>query len=201
MQPFNMDILSVLLPSLNDETLQTLTEVNGAFDIKVNTFMRENEECKNRLATVYGLQLPTILPITDWISVCRLVDRNGREGLLLSEDPNVIALGLINRLDPSVHNNKAVVHAAKYGNTNALRKLLQDRRVNAGVDDNKVLIEAVTNHRIKVVRELLKSNTVDPGARDNYAIRYAANTKNQEMLDLLASDPRVSPSVLLRGRT
>jgi len=196
-----MDILSVLLPSLNDETLQTLTEVNGAFDIKVNTFMRENEECKNRLATVYGLQLPTILPITDWISVCRLVDRNGREGLLLSEDPNVIALGLINRLDPSVHNNKAVVHAAKYGNTNALRKLLQDRRVNAGVDDNKVLIEAVTNHRIKVVRELLKSNTVDPGARDNYAIRYAANTKNQEMLDLLASDPRVSPSVLLRGRT
>ena len=201
MQPFNMDILSVLLPSLNDETLQTLTEVNGAFDIKVNTFMRENEECKNRLATVYGLQLPTILPITDWISVCRLVDRNGREGLLLSEDPNVIALGLINRLDPSVHNNKAVVHAAKYGNTKALRKLLQDRRVNAGVDDNKVLIEAVTNHRIKVVRELLKSNTVDPGARDNYAIRYAANTKNQEMLDLLASDPRVSPSVLLRGRT
>ena len=87
---------------------------------------------------------------------------------------NNIALLLLSHdlFDPSVcyKNNTTIEIASRCGNTEVVRLLLSDNRVDPSANDNFAIQGASMNGCVDVVRLLLSDNRVDPSARNNYAI-------------------------------
>jgi len=71
------------------------------------------------------------------------------------------------------------------GNTETVKLLIADERVNPAAWDNEAIRLASWYGNTKIVKLLLADERVDPTANDNYAIRWASENGNTEIVKLL----------------
>lgn len=70
------------------------------------------------------------------------------------------------RVDPTTHNNKALILASQSGNANVVSALLKHPKVDPLAQNNAALIEAITFARSGVVDVLLDDDRVDDVVED-----------------------------------
>lgn len=102
----------------------------------------------------------------------------------------------INKIDPSIDDNWAVIEASKNGFTKIVKLLLLDKRVDPS--HNYAIMKASENGHYDVVQALLKDDRVDPSADDNYAIRHASENGHYKIVRALLTLPKergVDPSI------
>ncbi len=91
--------------------------------------------------------------------------------------------------------NDEFTEAAKTGDTDKVKLLLNDPEVDPSAHNNWVIRLASRNGNTEVVRLLLNDKRVNPAAENNYAIRWASrNYGRLEVVRLLLADPRVNPA-------
>ena len=103
------------------------------------------------------------------------------------------------RADPGFYNTQSCIKlASKFGNSEAVRLLLLDSRVDPSVDYNCVLRDTAIRGHSEVMKLLLLHPRVlilfiqvNPVDRDNFAIRAASLHGHYNCVQLLMSDPRV----------
>jgi ankyrin repeat protein len=103
----------------------------------------------------------------------------------------------------SIHNNYAIREAIRKGNSEIVRILLEDSRVNPNDLPNYWEEEDVYNGIVhasecgyfEIVRLLLMDGRVDPTYLNNRALFEAVNNGHSEIAQLLVTDPRVQASV------
>ena len=115
--------------------------------------------------------------------VCVLEDWSDQVEILLKDD----------RVDPSLDDNGAIVHACANGHTELAELLLKDTRIDYAARQNEPIILAVCNGHAKIVRMLLMELYVEPADRSNQAINSAAQNNQAEIIKLLLEDFRVDP--------
>jgi ankyrin repeat protein len=101
---------------------------------------------------------------------------------------------LLRRVDPSVHENLALLWASFNGHVEVVQLLLQDPRVNPAAQKNAPIRHASYHGYAEVVRVLLKDPRVDPAVSDNKPIRLAAENGHVEVVRVLLRDSRVDPA-------
>lgn len=98
---------------------------------------------------------------------------------------------------PGYMNNLVIYNAAKYGQAEAVRMLLEDGRFDpAAVKEGTIMGAAAKRGHIEVVKILLADPRVDPTAVENYALRAAADTNKPDVMRVLLADPRVDPTAM-----
>ena len=90
--------------------------------------------------------------------------------------------------------NYAIKNASESGQTETVKLLLEDKRVNPSADNNEAIRLASRNGHTEVVRLLLNDPRVDPSDQNNKAIINASRNGHTEVVKLLLSDKRVDPS-------
>jgi hypothetical protein len=89
---------------------------------------------------------------------------------------------------------KVFSEAAYKGDSEAVRALLADPRVDPAVNDNYVIRIASSRGHAGVVRALLAHPRVDPAADGNDAIRWASAEGHADAVRSLLADARVDPT-------
>ena len=112
------------------------------------------------------------------------------------EDNNinkVKELLLHKRVNPAIHNNKAILEASEYGYFNLVKLLLIDPRTNPSEKKNGMypISAASSNGHFEVVELLLSDNRVDPTVKYNFAIHFANIYKFSNIVDLLWNNQKV----------
>eukprot|EP01102_Stenamoeba_stenopodia_P000734 TRINITY_DN10680_c0_g1_i1.p1 TRINITY_DN10680_c0_g1~~TRINITY_DN10680_c0_g1_i1.p1 ORF type:complete len:391 (+),score=99.68 TRINITY_DN10680_c0_g1_i1:180-1352(+) len=102
---------------------------------------------------------------------------------------------LLNSVDPSYDDNRALRYAAKYNQPAIVDLLMQDKRVDPSDCNHFALLWAVEEGYTEVVRLLLRDNQINAAVYDNFAIREAAERGFDEIVRLLLKDPIVNPAV------
>jgi len=92
---------------------------------------------------------------------------------------------LLDQINPSVNDNRAIHLASYNGHTEIVRLLLGDPSVDPSSDHNYALRSACYNGHIEVVRLLLADPRVDLSCLDNWAMQYAKQEGHTEIIDLL----------------
>src|SRR4029079_5511997 len=100
--------------------------------------------------------------------------------------------------DPSHDANNALLVAVESDDTDVVRLLLTDKRVDPSKQDSKeetglVTVAAIHNH-IEIVDIFLKDGRADPSHKDNQALAEAAENDNYDIFLRLLQDPRISPN-------
>ena len=90
--------------------------------------------------------------------------------------------------------SKLFIDAVRVGNTEVVKLLLEDPRINPADDNNLAIGLASQNGYIEIVKLLLKDPRVDPSADEDYAIRMSSERGKTEVVRLLLKDDRVDPS-------
>lgn len=120
--------------------------------------------------------------------------------------PNIVFSLLydpLRRVDPSVHDNWAICHAARHGLTDVVNALIQDPdgRVDCLVRDSKPLRDAAAGGHYDTVYLLLDiepagttARMPDPADRDSEALREAASRGHAGIVTLLLDDGRADPT-------
>ncbi|KAJ3027537.1 UNVERIFIED_CONTAM: hypothetical protein HDU68_003623 [Siphonaria sp. JEL0065] len=114
------------------------------------------------------------------------------EGFLFSVTPKLIAAGS----DPEHFDDIIFLSAARFGNTNVVRLLLLDDRVDPCVAGGAAIRDAASNGHTKVVKLLLADKRVDPNARGYNALTNASLNGHVEVVEALLKDPRTDPAVM-----
>lgn len=86
-------------------------------------------------------------------------------------------------IDPSDHNNVALLEACNVGNVLMISRLIEDHRVDPCCHDGLPLYKACSNGNIHIVTRLLQDPRVDPTINQYWALQQAIYTIN--MLDSL----------------
>lgn len=108
-------------------------------------------------------------------------------------DPNFASdLACTNLL--SIRDPPSLIFGITTCQTEMVRFLLGDIRVNPAANINEAIRVASRSGRSEIVRLLLADDRVDPSAMDNEAIRGASQYGHHEVVQLLAADHRVNPS-------
>jgi len=94
------------------------------------------------------------------------------------------------RLDPSVHNNKALHDAIWRDDMEMVQRLLRDERVNPSDPENLALATAMASSKLRMVHLLLDHPRVDPTAQA-YAVVQYAGCRDIEFLEALLAHPRM----------
>ncbi|KAJ2991885.1 hypothetical protein HDV02_003400 [Globomyces sp. JEL0801] len=113
--------------------------------------------------------------------------------------PKILARGLMDALSnpyftPGAQDNLAIRFASRKGQTEIVKLLLKDSRVDPSAQNNSAIREAATYGHIEIVKLLLHDSRVDPSAQNNSAIQGAATYGHIEIIKLLLQDSRVDPS-------
>ena len=87
--------------------------------------------------------------------------------------------------------NQEFIDAIQKGDTDKVKLLLTNPKVNPAADNNHAIQSASVNGRTGVVRLLLNDPRVDPADDNNFAIRLASGQGHIEIVRLLLADPRV----------
>ena len=90
--------------------------------------------------------------------------------------------------------NQEFIEAAKTGNTDKVKLLLADPRVDPADRNNYAIHFASERGHVEVVRLLLNDSRVNPATSNNRAIKWASNNGHLEVVRLLLNDPRVDPA-------
>lgn len=127
------------------------------------------------------------------------------------------------RVDPSVNSHYLLYHAIKSGYSDIVRYLVFDYRMTKAnytkarefAGENKTILEilpeqdklryekqpteshivyAIRMSDTRLLQYLLHVNSEDPSIKDDYALRYACDLGNIEIVKILLNDPRVSPN-------
>jgi hypothetical protein len=99
----------------------------------------------------------------------------------------------IEQVEPDL--NDALLQAAYFGFTDAVKLLLSDSRVeDPSARNNEALVLAARKGHLDIVKLLLSDAHVDPSAQNNKAFIKAAGRGHLEIVKLLLSDSRVGPS-------
>jgi len=83
--------------------------------------------------------------------------------------------------------------AIKYGNLQAVKVFMKDKRIDPSREASEAIIRASSYGHIDIVKLLLKDGRADPGAVNNAAIEYASKNGHADVVRLLLKDPRVNP--------
>jgi ankyrin repeat protein len=92
----------------------------------------------------------------------------------------------------ATNDNQPIREASKNGQTDVVKLLLSNIRVNPAADDDYAIREASKNGHTEVVKLLLSDARVNPAAKAHYAIRTAAEQGHPKTLGMLLQDPRVN---------
>ena len=98
------------------------------------------------------------------------------------------------RVNPSAHNNMAIISASDSGYLNIVKELLKDPRVNPGDDHNFALRTASENGFYLIVKELLKDPKVN--ANDVPSINIAARNGHLNVIKEFIKNKRVTQKTL-----
>jgi ankyrin repeat protein len=79
-------------------------------------------------------------------------------------------------------------------NSDVVRLLLSDHRLDPSFENNQAIIEAANNGNMVLFKLLLEDPRVDPSDQSNLALISAASRGHDDILQLLLQDPRVDPS-------
>lgn len=103
---------------------------------------------------------------------------------------------LLNFVDPSIENNKAIIIATEKGYLDMVKLLLTDLRVNPSVDDNYALIEACRRGYAMIVKKLLSDKRVSPVNVNANPLTTAIDNNNPQIVKILLEDGRINPASL-----
>ena len=118
-----------------------------------------------------------------------------------SGDTERVRLLLLDGIDPTANNNRAIKYACHNGHSEVV-KLLLEAGVDPSVDDNYPLKVACQNGRVEVVKVLLQDPRVDPSVDDNYALNVACQNGHVEVVKVLLAagvDPSVNDNQPIQG--
>jgi len=104
---------------------------------------------------------------------------------------------MLTRMDSSEH-SRALGLACAYGNSEALRVLLEDARVHPPTDDTLIMstLGDISRQSAVILQLLLKDGRADPSFHHQRSVKEASSIRfHPELLSLLLQDPRVDPSV------
>ncbi|KAJ3270844.1 hypothetical protein HDV01_007393 [Terramyces sp. JEL0728] len=118
-------------------------------------------------------------PSTNLDEILHMVIETGKGSQLLQQ------LMVDNRVDPSAKNNYAIRIAAKVGNTENVKLLLQSPSVDPTANDNEPIISAVVAGHFHIVQLLLNDKRVDPLAQNSAAMYIAKQTNRKDIVGLL----------------
>jgi hypothetical protein len=93
--------------------------------------------------------------------------------------------------------NYALVAAAGWGFTDAVKLLLSYSQVDPSARDNWALLWASQNGHLEIVKLLLADDRVDPSAQNSRALVYASQEGHLEIVKLLLLDDRVDPHLII----
>jgi ankyrin repeat protein len=99
------------------------------------------------------------------------------------------------RINPSVHQNTAVMASIKRNHLEVLKLLLQDDRVNPMDHEQQVILTAVYCGSPEVIRMLLEHPLVDPTFGSNHLLTLAVARKRKDIVQILLQDSRIDPSI------
>lgn len=134
------------------------------------------------------------------------------EGAIEQNHPEMVAYLIKNLIDPSKHNQTAIIDAASKGYAEVVKVLLTDARVDPSVQNNRPLLSAINHpddltgaigpvNYLEVVKLLLDHPKVKPSVPNNLPIILASGRGNLDMVKLLLSyksvDPRVKSNLAL----
>lgn len=97
-------------------------------------------------------------------------------------------------IDPSSHDNEAIILACQRGHLEMVRFLLADKRVDPSAKLNFPIYIASDRGHHEIVSLLLKDTRVNPADHDNFAIRAAAENGHLKVVQILMNDKRVNPA-------
>jgi ankyrin repeat protein len=101
--------------------------------------------------------------------------------------------GLKQKFNPGQKNNLLLILAVKHNNSEAVKLLLRDERIDPRIPDSRAFKDAVKYGYTDIVYLFLQDNRIDPAYQKNYAIRMACEKGFIQMTKLLLSDKRVNP--------
>jgi ankyrin repeat protein len=104
----------------------------------------------------------------------------------------VVSYLLSKGCDPTFDNNWAVYWASGRPNTEIVRLLLADSRVNPATDKNRALENAIRQGPLETVKLLLVDSRVNPSANNNKALKIAAELGRVDVVIFLLADPKVT---------
>ncbi|MBS0286996.1 MAG: ankyrin repeat domain-containing protein [Proteobacteria bacterium] len=97
----------------------------------------------------------------------------------------------VNDVDLANAANEAIGEAARNGQLDVVKLLLQDKRVDPTAKENQAIRNAAKNGHLDVVKLLLDDKRADPSSQNNEAILEAAKNGHADVVDLLLQDNRV----------
>ena len=149
-----------------------------------------------QLLIKYRRHLPNVKPVNLNLLIEQSKDFTGNiMNAIVNGYSEVMRLLLSDpRVDPSDHNNYAIILASKNGRLEVVKLLLSDPRVDPSSDYNYAIRMASTYGHLEVVRLLLSDPRVDPSSDNNYAIRGASENGHLEVVRLLLTHPKVDPT-------
>lgn len=94
---------------------------------------------------------------------------------------------LLNRgVDPSTHNNEAIVSACAQGLDKFVGVLLERSQVNPSARSNLPLLLAIQSQKVGLVRQLLNDSRVNPNDRHGACFKVLAQIGNLEMMGVFS---------------
>ena len=99
------------------------------------------------------------------------------------------------KLNLNKYSNWDMIGAAKNGNYNLTKFILDNTNISANVEENSAIMRASHNGFIDIIELLLQDGTVDPSFRSNSAIRIAYVREHIAVVELLWKNEVVKKSL------
>ncbi len=97
--------------------------------------------------------------------------------------------------DPSIHDNKIITLASKYGHTELVKLLLRNYpKVDPSAQNNWAMRNAICSNHFKIVELLLKDPRIDLSINNSLEFVNAVECGNIRIVELLLADKRMDPS-------
>jgi hypothetical protein len=190
----NPNIFRTLLSILPQDAVNVLFKSTPTLNERVREIEYDNYYWLLRLENEFNITIPIDQYEEEWYDVYYAIKDQGYSYLFFSGNVNLIRIGLLNCLDPSVHNNQAIINAVYEGRDDIVELLLTDKRVDPSAQKNEALVLACTNGDERIVLLLLQNNRVNPSDQNSKALLQAVKNNHANIVEILLKDGRADPS-------
>jgi hypothetical protein len=196
LESMDPDLKSIIYSYLPTESINVLAaSTSFALSSQFTEIIQNRLYWKGRTELLVGYNLPQdgINWEKAYEDIKNSIDKGGSRLANVINTGNISAVSILLNIgdDPSEYDNEAIINAVKLGNTEIVRLLLSDPRVDPSARNNQAIINAKNT---SIIRLLLNDKKVDPSAQNNKALINAVKTKNKYAAKFLLKDERVDPS-------
>ncbi len=207
MEPTLQDILDYLndnayLGYIGDKAINALLE-ESSMQTLIPYIKKDNLHWKTNVENLIGLYLDGHYPY--WQYIYEMLTNNPTSALeafsqngLMGNSWIIEAILKSKKLPEIGDFNESLQSAVIHGQTDIVRLLLSDDRVDPSIYDNMALLQAVRKGHAEIVKLLLLDKRVDPSVYDNVALEEAVLRRQTETAKLLLLDKSVQLLAILQ---